>query len=74
SATGLQNGQSVAVLTGLSNSFGITNATDAGDHTLSVVGTLTNGNYRVTRHDGTWTVNPADVVVTANGGSSIYGQ
>ena len=33
SATGLQNGQSASVLTGLSNSFGVTNASDAGGYT-----------------------------------------
>ena len=70
-ATGPQNGQGISVLTGLSNSFGITNMSDAGSYTLSIAGTLTNNNYRVTRSDGTWTVNPADVVVTANGGSSV---
>ena len=74
-ASGLQNGQGVSVLTGLSNSFGINSLTDAGDHTLSVQGGLTNGNYTITdRRTGTWTVNPAEITVTATGGSSIYGQ
>jgi filamentous hemagglutinin family protein len=74
-ATGLKNGQTVAVLTGLANSFGITALTDAGDHTLSVDGTLANGNYTITnRYTNTWTVNPAEITVTANGGSSIYGD
>ncbi len=74
-ASGLQNGQGVGVLTGLSNSFGINNLTDAGDHTLSVQGGLTNSNYTITdRRTGTWTVNPAEITVTATGGSSIYGQ
>lgn len=74
-ATGLQNGQSVDVLTGLSNSFGISNLSNAGNYTLGVVGTLGNGNYAITnRIAGSWTVNPAQITVTATGGSSIYGQ
>ena len=74
SATGLQNGQSVSVLTGLSNSFGITNTSNAGSYTLSVIGTLTNSNYTVAgTNTGSWTVNPAPVTVTALGGFSTYG-
>ncbi len=74
SATGLQNGQNASVLTGLSNSFGIGSASNAGDYTLSVAGLLTNTNYTVTStNTGTWTVNPAAVSVTALGGSSTYG-
>ncbi|OYU90689.1 MAG: hypothetical protein CFE29_07565 [Bradyrhizobiaceae bacterium PARB1] len=74
-ATGLQNGQGVGVLTGLANSFGVNNLTNAGDYTLSVQGALSNGNYTITdRRTGTWTVNPAEIIVTATGGSSIYGQ
>jgi len=74
SATGLQNGEGVNVLTGLSNSFGITGTTNAGTYTLSVTGTLTNGNYTLAgTNTGSWTVNPAPVTVTAIGGSSTYG-
>ena len=74
SATGLQNGQNVNVLTGLSNLFGVTGASSAGNYTMSVAGTLTNSNYTVTSAtSGTWTVNPASVSVTALGGSSTYG-
>jgi hypothetical protein len=75
SATGLQNGQSVNVLTGLSNSFGITNMSNAGIYTLGVTGSLSNTNYVVAgTNNGTWTVNPALVNVTALGGSSTYGS
>jgi len=35
------------VLTGLSNSFGIGNPTGVGSYLLSVIGTLTNPNYRL---------------------------
>jgi filamentous hemagglutinin family protein len=75
SATGLRNGQDVSVLTGLTNSFGITSLTDAGSHTLNVGGTLSNPNYTVTGTDnGAWTVTPAPITVTAPGGNSIYGD
>jgi hypothetical protein len=57
SATGLQNGQSASVLTGLSNSFGITNTSPIGSYLMSVVGTLTNGNYTVVgTNSGSWSV------------------
>ena len=74
SVTGLQNGQNASVLTGLSNSFGIADTTNAGSYTLTVAGRLTNPNYAVTSAiPGSWTVNPAPVTVTALGGSSTYG-
>ena len=60
SATGLQFGQSANVLTGLSNSFGITSTSAIGSYTLSVIGTLTNPNYSLAgTNNGVWTVNPA---------------
>ncbi len=74
---GLKNGQNVDVLTGLANSFGITSTTGVagGPYALSVAGALTNANYRVTaRNDASWTVTPASIVVTANGGTSVYGS
>ena len=71
----LERGQSVSALSGLSNSFGINALTGAGSYTLSVAGTLTNPNYRVTSaNTGTWAVNPASITVTALGGSSTYGS
>ncbi|MDR0533750.1 MAG: filamentous hemagglutinin N-terminal domain-containing protein [Verrucomicrobiales bacterium] len=75
SASGLKNGQDVSVLTGLSNSFGITNTSNAGDHTLQVDGELTNANYTVVNTvDGTWTVHRADLTITANSGTKTYGD
>ena len=66
SATGLQNGENVSVLTGLTNSFGITATSNAGSYVLSVSGTLTNPNYQVaTTIDGSWTVNPAILTYVA---------
>lgn len=59
SATGLQNGESVSVLTGLLNSFGITNASSVGSYLLNVAGTLTNTNYTVAgTNSGMWTITP----------------
>jgi filamentous hemagglutinin family protein len=74
-ATGLKNGEGVEVLTSLFNSFGIVGTTSAGDHTLRVDGDLGNANYRITNWEtGTWTINKAEITVTALGGTSVYGQ
>ncbi|MGL9619413.1 filamentous hemagglutinin N-terminal domain-containing protein [Bradyrhizobium sp. U531] len=57
SAAGLQNGQSISDLTGLSNSFGISKTSPAGSYTLSVTGTLSNPNYVLAGTvNGTWLV------------------
>lgn len=67
SATGPVNGETVAVLMGLSNSFGIDNTTNVGSYTLSVNGTLSNGNYVVSQtSDGTWVVDRKTLTVKAN--------
>ncbi|MPW43059.1 hypothetical protein A7A69_01235 [Acinetobacter sp. Ac_1271] len=73
-ASGLVNGETAAVLTGLNNSFGINNTTNAGSYSLTVDGTLTNGNYNITqRNDGTWVVGKKDITVTANSNhSAVY--
>ena len=74
-ATGLLPGDDESVLTGLSNSFGITSATEVGTYTLEVIGTLSNAKYTVTDfYSGQWTVNPANITVTANSGSSNFGE
>jgi filamentous hemagglutinin family protein len=74
SATGLQNGDNVSALWGLSNSFGVNAFSNAGNYTARVGGTLLNPNYTlVGTNTGTWTVNPAPVSVTALSGSSLYG-
>ena len=76
SATGLQNGEDISVLTGLTNTFGITNRTGAGNYALARrMARSSNGNYAIAaRNEGVWTVNPASITVTANGGRSTYGQ
>ncbi len=76
SATGLQNGETVAALTGLSNSFGVTAASDVGSgpYTLSVAGALSNPNYTVTqRITGTWIVTPAPLTYVAAPASRMSG-
>ncbi|WP_106639819.1 MBG domain-containing protein [Allosphingosinicella vermicomposti] len=75
SAVGLVNGQDASVLTGLANSFNLTQASDAGTYTLSVDGVLTNANYNVTdRIGGQWVIGKRALTVTALGGSSTYGD
>jgi hypothetical protein len=62
SATGLQNGQDVSVLTGLFNDFGITSASAVGSYATSVGGTLTNTNYAVVSIvEGQWIVSPMPI-------------
>jgi len=52
---------------GLRNDFAITNADNVGSNVLHVVGTLSNGNYVIDqRINGSWTVDPRALVVTAN--------
>ncbi|MBN9241412.1 MAG: hypothetical protein J0I98_01315, partial [Mesorhizobium sp.] len=73
-AAGLKNGEGLSALTGLSNSFGITNVTGAGAHTLVVAGTLTNPNYAVSRRTpATWTVTPAQLIYVADPARRYFG-
>jgi hypothetical protein len=75
SAMGLQGGQDVRVLTGLSNGFGIDAATAAGRYGLVVVGALSNGNYTVAaRTPGIWQVDPRPLTLTADAQSRVYGD
>uniref|UniRef100_UPI0013D5C294 hypothetical protein n=1 Tax=Enterobacter asburiae TaxID=61645 RepID=UPI0013D5C294 len=67
----LQNGD---VLTGLSNAFGITGATNVGVYTLGVVGTFSNPNYVVSRGTGMWTVDRAPITVSANPQSRMFSE
>ena len=76
-AVGLQNSQTTAILTGLSNSFGITSASDVGSspYTLAVSGILSNANYSITaRNTAAWSVTAAPITVSATGGTSVYGS
>ncbi|MBE7375818.1 GLUG motif-containing protein, partial [Pseudomonas lopnurensis] len=73
SATGLVNGETVDVLSGLANSFALDHTSGAGTYVLTVDGTLTNGNYVVTQtSDGTWVVGKAALTVTINDAGKTY--
>jgi len=75
SANGLVNGQDTSVLTGLSNSFGISNLSNAATYALTVNGALGNANYVVQSTAGSnWVVDPKAISVTALGGTSTYGD
>ena len=64
-ATGLKNGEDESVLTGIMNSFGITNRTAVGRYTTDVTGSISNPNYTVAnRYSGTWDVMPLRGSVT----------
>jgi hypothetical protein len=66
SATGLIDDDTESVLTGLSNSFGITARTPAGVYTLTVTGVFTNPKYTISsRLTGTWTVNKRPITISA---------
>lgn len=75
SATGLQNGEDVGVLTGLSNGFGIGATTAAGHYATTVAGTLANPNYVIAARIGkTWIVDPRPITVTADDQNRSYGN
>ena len=67
-ATGLVNGETESVLTGVTTSGG--KGTNAGSYTLTASGT--DGNYELTFVDGTLTINKAQATVTANSGTTTY--
>jgi len=74
-ANGLVAGQDLNVLTGLSAGTPIDNETGAGQYDTSVTGTLTNGNYTISSRDlGQWNVKRKQIVVSAEGGESTYGD
>jgi len=74
-ATGLVNGETESVLTGLSNSFGIDNTTPMGIYELQVVGTPTNLNYNITSYDtGIWIVHERQLTIKAKEETIYYGQ
>jgi hypothetical protein len=74
SATGLQNGETVSVLSGLRNSFGVTSTSSTGSYALDVAGTLANPNYTVaSTNNGSWVVNPVSALRgSLTDGSSHY--
>ncbi|MFP6849988.1 MAG: MBG domain-containing protein [Pseudomonas sp.] len=67
-ASGLVNGETTSVLSGVSTSGG--NGTNAGSYILSASGT--DGNYALTFVDGNLTIDKAQATVTANSGQVTY--
>jgi filamentous hemagglutinin family protein len=75
--SGLVNGETASVITGLFNTLNITNTTGVGVYNAGIGGTLTNPNYFVfSSIPGGWQVTRAPVTVTytANPLSSVYGN
>ncbi len=72
SVSGLQNGETVADLTGLTCSTTATASSPVGAYDSSCSGAV-DGNYTIGYVDGSVTVTPATVTVTASSGSSTYG-
>ncbi|NIG57743.1 MBG domain-containing protein, partial [Chitinophaga sp. Cy-1792] len=69
---GLVNNESNTVVTGTPVYSGnAQNATNAGTYTITPSG-LTAANYTITYADGTLTINPAAITVTANAASKTY--
>ncbi len=74
-ASGLVNGETEEVLTGLSNDFEINSKTPVGIYEINVIGVLSNANYTInSRYPGSWFVTRKKIEITANGGSSTYGD
>ncbi|WP_170829077.1 MBG domain-containing protein, partial [Pseudomonas sp. 21C1] len=67
-ASGLVNGETASVLSGVSTSGG--SGTNAGSYSHSASGT--DGNYELTFADGSLTIDKAQATVTANSGQVIY--
>ena len=69
-ASGLVNGETISVLSGVSTIGGA--GTNAGEYTLTANGT--DGNYNLTFVDGKLTIEKADVTVTTNDFEKFVGQ
>jgi filamentous hemagglutinin family protein len=67
-ASGLVNGETVAVLTGVSTSGG--SGTNAGTYTHTPGGSATN--YNLSFVNGTLTIDKVNATVTANSGTTVY--
>ena len=66
-ASGLVNGDTVAALSGLANSFGVTASTAPGPLGVAVRGALANSNYTlIGTVSGTWTINPEALTIAAD--------
>ena len=69
-ATGLVNGETESVLTGVSTSGGT--GTNVGSYTLTAAGT--DGNYNLTFVDGALTITQRDISLVATSASKTYGE
>jgi hypothetical protein len=67
-ASGLVNGETISVLTGVSGSTA--SGTNAGEYSTSLSGE--DGNYNLTFVDGKLTITKANAIVTANSDSKVY--
>ncbi|MGD0089914.1 MAG: MBG domain-containing protein, partial [Planctomycetota bacterium] len=76
-SSGLQNGETIGSVTITASGGSAANAA-VGSYNLTpsapTGGTFTASNYTIAYHDGTLTVNPAALDVTANADSKTYGQ
>ncbi|HEX3883081.1 MAG TPA: MBG domain-containing protein [Stellaceae bacterium] len=70
--TGLVNGDDSSAVAGLQLSTPATSASNAGTYAITPSG-ATASNYTITYVNGTLTVNPAPLLITANDASSVYG-
>ncbi|HTM77113.1 MAG TPA: MBG domain-containing protein, partial [Devosia sp.] len=67
SADNLAPGETVSMLTGLFNSFGIAATTAAGQYGMTVEGVLSNTNYQISNGiGGMWSVTPRPITLTAD--------
>src|SRR5207253_10482785 len=77
SSTGLQNSESIDSVTITASGGAAANA-PVGSYNLvpsaATGGTFNPNNYNITYHNGTLTVDPATLSITANGDSKTYGQ
>jgi RHS repeat-associated protein len=71
-ATGLRNGDSQSVISGVTLSTATSAAATAGSHTITATGG-TAANYTITDVNGTLTVSQAPLTITADNKSKIYG-
>ncbi|AWB07315.1 hypothetical protein A6A40_19915 (plasmid) [Azospirillum humicireducens] len=79
SVTGWKNGQTDALLSGVTASTDATSTSNVGTsyRTVTAGGTLSgaaSGNYSFNRVDGAFSVTPATLTLTAAGGTMVYGD
>ncbi len=79
SVTGWKNGQTDALLSGVTVSTDATSVSNVGTsyRTMTAGGTLSgaaSGNYSFNRVDGAFSVTPATLTLTAAGGTMVYGD